>query len=203
METWMREHNQNTKPFAETTIGKTTLQLIHEYDESGTLRERAVYPNGHKEEFAGHRVPLRVEFEEYNYLKESELSGDEIRKGGTCRIFAAGEQVDEFFFRDVSNAILRASDRISRLWDCSCSWWSKTEREKLPGRRLYYRDFPAVVDRLIVEQGCLILKPDGAEKFPPSACDIEESKDLGGMEPSDGGYAKVEYWDPHIWWWRK
>lgn len=39
--------------------------------------------------FDGHRIQLGVQIEEANYLKESHLSGDEVRKGGSAKILAA------------------------------------------------------------------------------------------------------------------
>lgn len=47
--------------------------------------------------YDGHHVAWAVLAEEWDYLKQSGLSGNEVRKGGRVRIFADGRQVYEFF----------------------------------------------------------------------------------------------------------
>ena len=47
----------------------------------------ARFENGEVMPFDGHRHGLRMEFEPYNYVKESGMSGNEVRKGGEARIY--------------------------------------------------------------------------------------------------------------------
>lgn len=118
-------------------------------------------------EFDGHRILIDVTLKSNNYLKESHYSGDEIRRGGDGLIFADGVQVYEFFFRDVQWALLKAHHLIGQLSEHSSNWLVKREREKLVGRHIYYDRTPAIITSLVEAQGCIIIKPDGVDEFPP------------------------------------
>lgn len=147
--------------------------------------------------FDGHRVLIDVRLTSSNYLKESELSGDQVRKGGSGEILADGEVVYEFFFRDVQGALIRAHGLIGQLGEAAGGdWLLKERRENLIGRKLYYREHPAVIERLIVDQGCLILRTEDGKPFPAPVWRDARWDDDG--EPT----VKVEVTDPNIWWWR-
>ena len=159
--------------------------------------DNSIYADlGHAEPeaFDGHRILIDVRIAMENYLKESELSGDEVRKGGSCTILADGVPVFEFFTRDTQSALLRAHHLIGELSDHSSGWLSSADRAKLVGRKVFYRNDPASVKSLIEDQGCLILVPDGVERFAP-----EPWREADG---DDDGYVKVEVTSRSIWWWR-
>jgi hypothetical protein len=148
--------------------------------------------------FDGHRVEIDVLIETRNYLKQSHYSGDEVRKGGSCKILADGEVVFEFFLRDVQWALLRAHHLIGELSEHSSMWMNKEAREKLIGRKVFYRERPAVITRLVTEQGCVVLETEDGKPFPPPVWhDAEDGGD--DVEPS----LKTEVTDPNIWWHRK
>lgn len=130
-------------------------------------------------------------YEPYTYLKESELSGDEYRKGGTVCFFRNGVQVFEDFCREPNNAVFRIAGLLHKLMDLD--WNMLTE-----GKKLYWRDTPCIIERVITEQGCLILKVDGAERFPDPVWADEDWQKL-----EDPTSVKVEILDPQIWWFRK
>lgn len=83
----------DTEPFAITWLGKNKNQQLellwgeHPHSRSND-NMYARTPSGTIFEFAGHRALIDIEFKSYNYLKESELSGDQIRKGGICKIIS-------------------------------------------------------------------------------------------------------------------
>jgi len=147
-------------------------------------------------EFDGHRALIDVRITSRNYLKESHFSGDEIRKGGSGEILADGEVIHSFFFRDPQEALLRAHSLIGRLHEAAGGdWIDKKRREALVNRKIYYREVPAIVSRLIVDQGCLILETESGKPFPEPIW----------REKGDEEYestVKVDVLDPHIWWWR-
>ena len=145
--------------------------------------------------FDGHRILIGLAFESRNYLKTSHLSGSEVRKAGTCRITADGEQVFEFFYRDVPWALLRAHHLIGELTGSPSGWMVKEERDRLVGRPVFYREVPAVVRRLITDQGCLMLETADGQPFP------EPVYDGGG--PGCDNTVKVEVLSPNIWWFRR
>lgn len=147
-------------------------------------------------DFDGHRVLVDVQFRSYNYLKQSSLSGDEVRKGGTCVILADREPVFEFFFRDVQYALLRAHRLIGDLMEHSSNVMTKDGRAKLVGRKVCYRGHPAVIERLILDQGCVILKSADDKPFPrPVYCSDEDYEAETEI--------KDEILSPHIWWFRE
>ena len=154
-------------------------------------------PGGHITGFDGHRILIDISIKSRNYLKDSEYSGDEIRKGGSCVISADGIEVYEFFFRDPMWALLRAHQLVGQLSEHSSGWLSVEDRARLIGRRVYYERDPARIVRLIEDQGCLILEPDGVDRFA-SPVWREDGDDWDEYDRS----VKVEVTDPKIWWFR-
>lgn len=148
--------------------------------------------------FAGSRVLISVALESRNYLKSSGLSGDEIRKGGSGQITADGEVVWEFFFRDVQWALLEAHRLIGQLSEHSSGWLSKSERDSLVGRAVFYREVPAVIQRVLVDQGCLIIASADGKPFPPPVYAEDDDDDDDDNEPT----VKTSVLDPNIWWFR-
>lgn len=146
--------------------------------------------------FDGHRIEIDVKIETRNYLKESHLSGDEVRKGGSGQIIADGEIVFEFFLRDAQWGLLHAHRLIGELSEHSSGWLMRSEREKLIGRKVYYRERPAVIERLITGQGCVILATEDGRAFPPPVWHEEDDIDDGDNT------VKTEVTDPNIWWHR-
>src|SRR3990167_6984123 len=72
--------------------------------------------------FEGHRILIDVEITSRNYLKGSELSGSEVRKGGSGKIIADNVVIYEFFHRDPQWALLRAYNLIGQLSEHSSGW---------------------------------------------------------------------------------
>ena len=65
--------------------------------------------------FSGHRTPIKIEIEEYNYLKTSGLSGDEIRNGCTTKVYSDGIQIFETFSRNYEQGYREAHQFIIDL----------------------------------------------------------------------------------------
>jgi len=156
-------------------------------------------PDGEIEGFDGHRLCWRVEVAEHNYLKESELSGDEIRKGGAYRLFVDDKCIFEGFCRSVDSGMRMAQQKMHELSEAAGGdWLREKDRAKLVGRKVYYHGAPAVITSLIVDQGCVIIAPEDGHKLvaPP----YEDDPDEWALEHQDG--VKDEVTSPHIWWWR-
>jgi len=148
--------------------------------------------------FDGHRILIDVSIKSSNYLKDSYYSGDEIRKGGSCVISADGVAVFEFFFRDPQWALLHAHAIIGQLSEHSSHWLVASERGRLVGRKVWYERDPAVIVRLIEDQGCVILEPDGVAAFATPVW-REPGDDWDEYRTS----IKAEVTDPKIWWHRQ
>lgn len=179
-------------------LGKERLPLIYgEHPHSRSDNRHYVEMHGKAVGFDGHRVLIGVNLQSKNYLKDSELSGDEVRKGGSCEILADGEVVYEFFHRDPQWALLKAHHLIGELGGHASGWMNKEDRDRLVGRKVFYREVPAVIERLIVDQGCLIIRTESGEPFPPPV--YREAGEDDERESS----VKVEVTDANIWWFRQ
>ena len=176
------------KPFTKVLIGEGTKRekdLFGGSDERGNWQEEVGGIS-----FDGHRVLWGFSYEPHTYLKESELSGDEYRKGGWVRFYRNGVQVFEDFCREPDKAVFRVASLLYKLMDLD---WNLIKE----GTKMYWRDTPCIIERVITEQGALILKVDGAERFPDPIWADEEWEKL-----EDPTTVKVDLFDPHIWWFR-
>jgi hypothetical protein len=192
---WGVGNVKDPKGFDKAMVGREQATLIFgEHPHSRCDNNiYARFSDGRIEGFDGFRTLVKVEIEEYNYLKTSELSGNEVRKGGTAKIYFDGQCCYEFFHRDAKWALTTANRLIDEIRDKCPDWCKKDSRDKLIGKKIFYREIPAVIERLIVEQGCLIIKPEDGDVFPPPCYDKDR-------EQSD--IVKVEVTSPHIWWYR-
>lgn len=152
---------------------------------------------GHVYGFDGHRRLIDVKIVSENYLKESHYSGDEIRKSVTGYIFCDGEQVYEFFSRDPQYALLRAHSLIGELGGHPSAWLSKSERQKLVGRKIYFKQTPAVIASLITEQGAIIIETEDKRPFPAMPWDSD-----GFMVHEPSSTIKEDVLSASIWWFR-
>lgn len=157
-------------------------------------------PDGEIEEFDGHRICWRVEVSEHNYLKESELSGDEIRKGGAYRLYVDNVCIYEGFCRSVESGMRMAQQKMDELSEAAAGDWLRDkDRSKLIGRKVFYHNVPAVITSLIVDQGSVIIAPEDGYKL--AAPPYEEDPEEWALEHQDG--VKDDVTSPHIWWWRR
>lgn len=200
---WGFGNPANPKPFDTIQLhGRTYELLFGEHPHS--TQDNNIYarsPSGEIENFDGHRLCWRVEVEESNYLKQSELSGDEIRKGGSVRLYVDGECIYDGFCRSIDYGMRHAREIMDRLSEVAGGDWLRAKtRGDLLGRKVFYDGVPAIVERLIVDQGCIMLVPDG-EGMQFRAPVYEDDPDDWLSEY--GGSVKAEVTDPKIWWWRK
>lgn len=141
--------------------------------------------------FDGHRVLWGFSYEPHTYLKESKLSGEEYRKGGWIKYFRNKVQVYEEFCREAETAIPKLQMTLWKLQEVD---WESLKK----GRKLYWRNMPAIIESVILEQGCIMINPDGIEKFENPIWAKEEWEKY-----EDNKEVKIEVIDPQIWWWRK
>ncbi|MEW6126705.1 MAG: hypothetical protein AB1757_06680 [Acidobacteriota bacterium] len=140
--------------------------------------------------FNGHRILWSFSYEPYTYLKESELSGEEWRKGGTIHYFRNGEQVFEEFCREPDYASRRILTTLPKLMEFD---WNKLVK----GTKIYWRETPALIDYVMLDQGAFTVVVDGADRFPDHVWAKEDWEKL-----EDPTRVKIDIFDPHIWWWR-
>lgn len=194
--------NSKEKPFDKTFVGENPEHanpvelLFGEYPHSRSDNNiYARYENGRIEGFNGHRLIHEIRLREYNYLKESYLSGNEVRKGGEGKIYINGYCCGKFFFRDVMEALLEARNLIVKIHGHPIQIWKKEERDKLVGRKVWWREEPAIIT-MFLDDACVVMEPDGIEKFKPTAYrdEIDDEEDQFRV--------KNTIHSPHIWWYR-
>lgn len=177
-------------------VGEQVFPLIYgEHPHSRSDNRHYVEMSGEPVGFDGHRTLIGVQIESANYLKSSGLSGDEVRKSVGCKILADGVVVFEFGCRDVQYALLKAHALITELSEHSSGWLNGEERARLVGRKVFYREHPAVITRLVLDQGCVIIETGDGKPFPHPVW-----RDAGDDEAENS--VKTEVTDPNIWWFR-
>lgn len=180
-----------------TTIGKVTLgpgpinrtaDLESYTDGNGNYRQEV---NG--TDFDGHRILWGFEYEPHNYLKESELSGDEWRKGGYMTITRNGVSVFKEFCRNPERAFVVMQYTLPKLQDFFN--WDDIK----VGHKLYNRNHPAVIERIGGDGEITVKSADG--KPFPWAFKIEDVEEMEDDEWYDED--RVHILSDELYWTRK
>jgi hypothetical protein len=157
--------------------------------------EKQGYLDAHWEidgiQFEGHRIHWSFNYTPKTYLKESELSGNEWRKGGSIKYLKDGIQVYEQFCREPEYAAQRIMETLPKLMDID---WDRIKE----GEKIYYDNVPATIGYIMLDQGCFMAKAIEGMRFPKTGYLIDEGEDY--EDPTE---LKVEILSPHIWWFRK
>ena len=212
-EEWGVGNKAQSKPFATALLGSgvregepITVELLHgQYPHS--RRDENTYartPSGEIYAFNGHRPLIDFKFESYNYLKTSEWSGDEIRKGGSCTILMDRVPVYSFFYREWRQAFREAEQKVTLLMEHTIAVWDPAAREAAIGRAVYYQRTPATVTGFDWEDGEVYLSSDLPEGFPPLIFELEEYANGERRAPPEREMSvRTDLFDPNIWWHRK
>lgn len=176
------------KIFEKTRVGDEEVGLFfgeHRHSDSSN-NIYAQFPDGRIEGFSGHRLLHTLIFQDHNYLKSSGLSGDEVRKGGKCRIYINDMPCGQFFFRDIFYALHEARNYIEKIHDFPLQLWKLEERKEIVGRKIYYRNHPAIITRAYWEEMEIFIEADGEKKiFPYSSYELEDLKEYGQTDRED------------------
>lgn len=212
---WGVGDKANSEAFDKVYMGRPDkgrqYDLIHG-EHPHSRRDNSQYvrtPDGEILDFDGFRRLIDVTIESSNYLKESGLSGDQVRKEVIGRIFSDGIQIYEFFARDPQYA-LRKADRLIDELSGTHGWLNADERQKMLGRKIYYMQHPAIITRLIEDQGCVMIEMEPGWEPPAYTYDdnglgekYRESWYEDYKDHETGKYEfKTEVISPEIWWWR-
>jgi len=193
---WGAGPRSEWRPSGTALVGRERVPLFFgQHPHSRQDNNAYVEMNGEAVGFSGFRVLIDVRITSRNYLKTSGLSGDEVRSAVAAVILADGEPVYEIVRRKVEDALVDLRDLLIRLSEHASGWLLKDERDRLVGRKVYYREVPAVIERLIVDQGCVMIRTESGQPFPPPVY----------AEPGDDeaeSTIKDDVLSPHIWWFR-
>lgn len=153
--------------------------------------------------FDGHRPLLRVVLSEHNRLKESGISGDEVRGSCSADVYADDQLVYRAHGRAVRDVLVHLASVLPHKVHEHCpALWDPKERAGVVGRLVYYRYTPAVVLHFDAEHLEVELLATGeARAFPPWPFQLED------MEPGEEREARtrerVGFYSELISWHRK
>lgn len=155
--------------------------------------------------FDGHFNEWKFEYEPKTYLKQSELSGDEYRKGGQIRIYLNGDCVCEEFCRTENQAVRLIT---KHLYELKCHFevmginlekW----KEDMIGRKVYHAGVPSIVDSYC-GNGEIILRTEDGKPYEIYGHKQEERKSEGEHFYDDWkDRDRVHITDQRIYWFRK
>lgn len=134
-----------------------------------------------------------IKYEPHNYVR-NKWDESECYTSGGAMITRNGE--DFYFCR---GGIDEAEWRIKHLDEHPLDLNEYGYAEKMIGRKVWWRSEPAIITDWIDDgQACVILEPDGIEKFKTPAEFAEEE----GDDYYEDGFVKAEIFDQHVWWHR-
>lgn len=196
---WGVGKETNAKAFDTVKIHGDDYELIFgEYPHS--RRDENIYARSKENPesiygFDGHRIPFKIVIEESNYIKHSGLSGNEVRKACSGKLFLNDKQIFECGGRNYGRAyknIERFIDDMEENW----SWYPNKTEEWL-GKLIKYEGQIFKIKNFIISQACMMLEtPDGKPR-KPFASEAEEVEE-GDFDGTDS--LKVEITDKNIWW---
>jgi hypothetical protein len=131
--------------------------------------------------FDGHFLEWKLEYNPKTYLKESELSGDEYRKGGEVKIYLNGECVLNEFCREPERALMLLSKGLHEL-QCFFEFYGiqiQNWKEDIVGKKVHHGGIPSTVQRYCGDGEVILKRDDGKDYRPdlyPSLVNEEEDE---------------------------
>ena len=138
-----------------------------------------------------------IEYKPTHYIK-NKWGEREVRRGSSLIITRNGKPFDELNCNGIYYGIDKARVRISDYNEHPLGLNAIDFDKKMEGRKIWWRSQPAKIEYFIWGQGCVIIVPDGIEKFetPP------EFRDDDFMDDGENYSIKAHILDKHIWWFR-
>lgn len=135
-----------------------------------------------------------IKYQPHNYIK---CKWDESRAQSAVSCMITRNGVD---FCDVWGGLAKATVLIDMINEHPLDLNEIDFDKKMIGRKVWWRSEPGIITSWISGQGCVIIEPDGIDRFSiPS-----EFKDDSMMEACyEDGNVKVSIFDEHVWWFRR
>lgn len=192
------ENAKEKQAFGKTIVDGYEYDLIFG-DHPHSRQDNTIYARdkeGRVTGFDGHRLLFKIVIEEHNYMKSSGLSGDQIRKSCKGELWLNGVQIYEGSHRTYDRMykeITRFIDDMEMNWN-----WFPNKLDEVIGKTIGYKEQLFVIERVIVDQACLVLKHvDGKrKKFL-----YEDDEDFDEYEAIDP--VKVQITNKSICWYPK
>lgn len=138
-----------------------------------------------------------IKFEPHHYMK-TKWGETEIRYSGTVTITRNGEDFYTLMGGGRYYGIDKARVLITRMEEHPLNLNIIDYDKKMIGRKVWWRSQPAIITDWIKGQACVILEPDGIERFQKPA----EYANDDMFADEDDEYIKTTIFDEHIYWFR-
>lgn len=138
-----------------------------------------------------------IKFEPHHYMK-TKWGETEIRNSGSVTITRNGEDFYTLMGSGRYYGIDKARVLITRIEEHPLDFNMIDYDKKMIGRKVWWRSQPAIITDWIKGQACVILEPDGIERFKKPA--EYENDDMFADE--DDKDIKTTIFDEHIYWFR-
>lgn len=200
-EEWGVGDQANSKAFRRVKVASEEVELIHGQHPHSRAHNTtyARFPDGSIEAFDGHDRLLRMEFDDYNYLKTSYLSGNEVRQGGTAKLYSNGELVSSFFYRDPMRALDTMASLVEKLAAHPCRLLEPAvAKGELLGRHVYYMNEPGIITHYFPDQSAIVVAAEPGKLFPVPAY----AKGDPYFDEDERATVKVDVHSTEIYWYR-
>jgi len=107
------------------------------------------------------KVCFEIRIKQSNYVKHK-YDEYSIRGTGICEIICNTRKVYEFYFGDINYAFACAQKMIMEMKE---HFFDFKNPEKEIGRKIWYKRQPAIIDHLIMDQGCIVVKKEDGTNF--------------------------------------
>ena len=142
-------------------------------------------------DFDGHFLEWKLEYTPKTYLKESELSGDQWRKGGEVKIYLNGDCVLNEFCREPERALMLLSKGLHEL-QCFFEVYGvqiENWKEDLVGKKVRHGGIPSTIVRYAGDGEIIVKRDDGKDYqpdlYPSLVGDDDEWKDEDRVHITD------------------
>jgi len=119
-------------------------------------------------DFDGHFLEWQLAYNPKTYLKESELSGDQWRKGGQVKIYLDGACVLNEFCRSEERALMLLSKGLLEL-QCHFEFFGvqiDNWQEEMIGKKVHHGGIPSTVVRYAGDGEIIVKRDDGKDYRP-------------------------------------
>lgn len=146
-----------------------------------------------------------IHFEYKNYFRPGNgfNKDSQIRENGSCWITRNGKKFYEVSGIKHEYALAKAQALIVELSECGIEFYERNWEAQVIGKKVWYHNQPAKIKRVVKEQGCFILEPDGIDFFEPEPYSYDDEEERKDWINDYGIDLKVEFLSSNIHWFRK
>jgi hypothetical protein len=146
-------------------------------------------------EFNGEPVRWGIESYSNNYTS-SKWGETEVRHNYQIVITRNGKPFVSFGARDLSYGLATAQYKLANYQEHPINFTDRNFKEKLEGRKIWYKNQKAIVEKWVEGQACIIIKFENG-KYEP--LEYEKEDNIVYLEED---YVKEDILSKHIWWFR-